>query len=79
MQMEGIWEEENRYRSYLLRCWKAGGARSDEPGEWRFSLECIQTGKKRGFLRLSTLLEFLDGELKQYERGLVVTPPKGHK
>lgn len=55
--MEPIREEATRYRSFLLRCWEARGERPEKPGKWRFSLECVQTGEKRGFLELATLIE----------------------
>jgi len=77
--MEPIWEEATRYRSFLLRCWEARGARPEEPGEWRFSLECVQTGEKRGFPELATLMEFLHGELERPEPGPAPPLPEEHK
>jgi hypothetical protein len=67
--MEPIREEATRYCSFLLRCWEARGARPGEPGEWRFRLECVQTGEKRAFPELATLIEFLHGELERAEPG----------
>jgi len=77
--MEPIREEATRYRSFLLRCWEARGAQSEEPGEWRFSLESVQTGEKRGFTELATLMEFLHGELERPEPGSAPALPEEHK
>jgi hypothetical protein len=63
--MEPIRDEATRYRSYLLRCWEARGERPRQPGKWRFSLECVQTGEKRGFPELANLVGFLQGELNR--------------
>ena len=76
--MEPIREEAIHYRSFLLRCWEARGARPEEPGGWRFSLECVQTGEKRGFTELATLLEFLHGELERPESGPAPALPEEH-
>jgi hypothetical protein len=40
--------------SYLLRLWRGG-----EDGGWRASLQSIQTGERRMFANLESLLTFL--------------------
>jgi hypothetical protein len=45
------------YRAYLLRLWRASGAR------WRAALEDAHTGDKRAFANLGQLLVFLVREL----------------
>jgi hypothetical protein len=47
------------YRVYLLRSWEVRSADSDGPVTWRFSLEDPQTGEKRGFGDLESLVAFL--------------------
>jgi hypothetical protein len=46
-----------RYESYLLRLWE-----SDEAGQlvWRASLESADTGERRGFADLDSLLAYLE-------------------
>ena len=63
--MEPIRAEATRYRSFLLRCWEARGERPDQPGAWRFSLECVQTKEKRGFAGLEELVAWLVGQLER--------------
>jgi hypothetical protein len=63
--MEPIQGETTRYRSYLLRCWEARGELPAPPGVWRFSLECVQTGEKRGFASLEDLVAWLQGQLER--------------
>jgi hypothetical protein len=77
--MEPIREEPTRYRSFLLRCWEARGVRPEEPGEWRFRLECVQTGEKRAFPELATLMEFILGELERVDPGPAPALPEEHK
>ena len=50
--------------SYLLRMWKEQGA----PSSWRFSLENVQDGQRRGFGSLGSLVTFLEQEVEQAER-----------
>jgi hypothetical protein len=48
-----------RYVSYVLRLWQ-----EDDQGKFvcKISLECIQTGERRGFTSLEALYEFLREE-----------------
>ena len=53
-----------RYHTYLLRCWQEQSTQDHETvNTWRFSLEDPQTGQRRGFANLETLLNALLGEL----------------
>jgi hypothetical protein len=63
-----VQERPPRYRAYMLRCWEARGERPDQPGTWRFSLECVQTKEKRGFEGLEELVAFLRGGFELEER-----------
>jgi hypothetical protein len=51
-----------RYRAFLLRCWEVSSQHSGQPGKWRFRLEDVQTGEKRGFADADALVAFLRGE-----------------
>jgi hypothetical protein len=57
-----VQDRPTRYRAYMLRCWEARGERRDQPGTWRFSLECVQTKEKRGFDGLVDLMAYLREE-----------------
>jgi hypothetical protein len=56
-------EKPPRYRAYLLRFWEERGVRPETSSVWRFSLEDSQTGERRGFSSLDTLVAFLRKEL----------------
>jgi hypothetical protein len=47
------------YRVYLLRSWEVRSADADGPVAWRFSLEDPQTGERKGFGDLESLVAFL--------------------
>ena len=49
----------SRYLSFLLRCWEDSNRSPDRPAIWRFSLEDVATGERRGFRDLETLVVFL--------------------
>ena len=49
-------------RSYVLRMWKERGAAS----AWRFSLEDVQGGQRRGFGSLAALMAFFEQEVKRH-------------
>jgi hypothetical protein len=50
-------EEPQAYQSYLLRLWRTS---SHEHAVWRASLESAQTGERRGFADLASLVAFLE-------------------
>jgi hypothetical protein len=50
-------EEAQEYQSYLLRLWRTS---SHGNAVWRASLESAQTGERRGFADLASLLAFLE-------------------
>jgi hypothetical protein len=50
-------DEPQDYQSYLLRLWRSGSRRNPA---WRASLESAQTGERRGFADLESLVAFLD-------------------
>ena len=45
------------YQSYVLRIWRAG---QSDAGDWRASLEDIQTGQRHIFASLTAAFAFLD-------------------
>lgn len=47
------------YSGYLLRMWRERGSTSS----WRFSLENVQGGTRRGFGSLAALVAFLEREV----------------
>ncbi len=49
----------SRYMSFLLRCWEEHTQAPDHPVIWRFSLENVTTGERRGFRDLEALVVFL--------------------
>jgi hypothetical protein len=55
-------ERPQRYRAFLLRCWEVRDQRPVQAGAWRFRLQDVQTGEKRGFADLEALVAFLRGE-----------------
>ena len=55
-----------RLRSFLLRCWEERGASEDAANEWRFSLE-EPGGKRRGFVNIESLMQFLEQELRRVD------------
>jgi hypothetical protein len=54
--------EEEGYRAYLLRLWRAD--RVDSLA-WRASLESTGTGELRLFTSLSDLFEFLEAQIEE--------------
>jgi hypothetical protein len=50
-------EEAREYQSYLLRLWRTS---SRGKPTWRASLDSAQTGERRGFADLTSLLVFLE-------------------
>ena len=65
-------EEPHDYYSFLLRLWQTS---SGGNVVWRASLESAQTGERRGFADLASLVAFLEeqtgGDASQDDR----TPP----
>ena len=54
-----------RYRTYVLRCcWEEQGYTIGQTGRWRFSLENLRTGARRGFAAWQALMVFLQAELE---------------
>jgi hypothetical protein len=51
-----------RYRAFLLRCCEVRDQRPAQAGAWRFRLEDVQTGEKRGFADADALVAFLRKE-----------------
>jgi len=49
-------DEPQEYQSYLLRLWRTS---SRVKPTWRASLESAQTGERRGFADLESLIVFL--------------------
>ncbi len=47
------------YHSYLLRLWRTS---SQSNAVWRASLESAQSGERRGFADLESLLAFLEAQ-----------------
>jgi hypothetical protein len=47
------------YRAHLLRYWRE----HQSPSAWRFSLEDVRTGERRGFADLDALIAFLHAEI----------------
>jgi hypothetical protein len=52
-----------QYQSYLLTFWEERGRDRDGPVEWRFRLENVGTGQRRGFASLEEMVVFLRQEL----------------
>jgi hypothetical protein len=50
------------YRAYLLRCWAEDPAAAEQH-TWRFSLEGMEEGQRRGFTTLEALVKFIRSEL----------------
>ena len=48
--------KQNDYQSYPLRMWLT---QEEDGGQWRASLEEVQSGKLRGFSKLADLLDYL--------------------
>lgn len=47
------WLQEPEYQAYLLRIWK-------DSGQWRFSIEAVDTGRRQGFAGIEQLVAFLE-------------------
>ena len=62
-------DESHEYHSFLLRLWRTS---SHGNAVWRASLESAQTGERRGFADLASLVAFLeeqtDGDASQDDR-----------
>jgi hypothetical protein len=62
-------DEAHEYYSFLLRLWQTS---SHGHAVWRASLESAQTGERRGFADLASLIAFLEeqtgGDANQDER-----------
>jgi hypothetical protein len=54
-----------RYFSYLFRCWEERNQTPDAAPAWRFSLEDVRTGRRRGFASLEALLVHVQSELQR--------------
>ena len=67
-------ERSPRYCAYLLRCWETRGQRPTRPTTWRFSVEDIHTGERRGFASVQALIAFLETELAGEEEAVAVPP-----
>ena len=57
-----------RQRVYILRLWETRSDLPDASATWRFSTQDPQTGERRGFASLDSLMAFLDGQTSQPER-----------
>lgn len=58
MKSEPARSSQPAYHAYLLRFWQEG-YREITGRPWRFSLEDVQAGTRRGFRDLDSLLAFL--------------------
>jgi hypothetical protein len=58
-----------KYLVYTLRCWEERRGNTDAPGEWRFTLLDLQTGKRHGFGMLRQLAVFLEERLEKEMEG----------
>lgn len=58
-----MFETPPRYRSYLLTLWEERNRDPDLPVVWRFSLEDVRTGQRRGFAGLEALVAALQQEM----------------
>jgi hypothetical protein len=47
------WLNEPEYQAYLLRIWK-------DSGQWRFSIEAVDSGRRQGFACIEQLVAFLE-------------------
>jgi hypothetical protein len=64
---------ESNYHSYLLRLWQVPGGGG---GQWRASLEDVQTGDRQGFNDLASLVGFLDSLTHSHQvRKVILEPP----
>jgi hypothetical protein len=68
--------QKRRYLSYLLRLWQQGGG---EQPQWQASLECPQSGERRGFASLVDLFDFLEYETGSSSPGLERTGDEGRR
>lgn len=53
------------YRAYLLRIWREARGSHLPEGVWRFSLEDVSGGKRRGFPTLEALVDYLKLQMEQ--------------
>lgn len=53
-----------RYLSFLFRCWEEGRRQPGVARAWRFSLEDVHTGHRRGFASLEALLAYVRTEME---------------
>ncbi len=56
-----------QYHSYLLRFWQETGPPIHSANEWRFSLEDVQTGERKGFADLELLIVFLNEQANNFQ------------
>lgn len=56
-------EKPPRYQSYLLTVWEERTLDPSFPVVWRFSLEDVRTGQKRGFADLGAFVAALEQEM----------------
>ena len=57
-----MFETPPHYRSYLLTVWEERNVDPNSPRAWRFSLEEVRTGRRRGFAGLEALVVALQQE-----------------
>ena len=53
----------SRRWTQILTIWQEGPALSDRPTVWRFSLEDVHNGERRGFADMETLVAFLRAQM----------------
>jgi hypothetical protein len=58
---------------HLLTLWRERPARAGRPALWRFSVENVRTGERRGFASLEALMAFLRAQMEA--RGEKDDPP----
>jgi hypothetical protein len=66
--------DERRYVCYMLRLWRTGGG-PESP--WRYSLEEVRSGERRGFASLEALCDYLQGVMGG--PGASVAQPPGER
>jgi len=49
-----------RYYIFILSMWEEGASQPGQPARWRYTLEHGQSGGRRGFKTLATLVAYLD-------------------
>lgn len=56
------------YRSHILRLWQESASAADAEPTWRFSLEDVHTGERRGFADLAALCAHLQAQTASVTR-----------